>query len=79
MQYKKFDVDEYRQVMQGLIGTGPETDVFWQALDFALEAHGDQWRRSGDPYIIHPCNVARILAEELDIHNARDPGSRPSP
>jgi GTP diphosphokinase / guanosine-3',5'-bis(diphosphate) 3'-diphosphatase len=70
MQYKKFDVDAYRQVMRDLIGSGPETNVFWQALDFALEAHGEQWRRSGDPYIIHPCNVARILAEELDIRNA---------
>ncbi|HBI15983.1 MAG TPA: bifunctional (p)ppGpp synthetase/guanosine-3',5'-bis(diphosphate) 3'-pyrophosphohydrolase [Desulfobulbaceae bacterium] len=70
MQFKKFDVDSYRAVMAGLIGTGPETEVFWQALDFALEAHGEQWRRSGDPYISHPCNVARILAEELDIRNA---------
>lgn len=70
MQYKKFDIEQYRRVMEGLIGSGPETQVFWQALDFALEAHGEQWRRSGDPYIMHPCNVARILAEELDIHNA---------
>lgn len=69
MQFKKFDVEEYRAMMSGLIGSGPETDVFWRALDFALEAHGEQWRRSGDPYIIHPCNVARILAEELDIRN----------
>lgn len=53
--------------MEEYIGSGPETKVFWDALDFALEAHGDQWRRSGDPYIMHPCNVARILAEELDI------------
>ncbi len=69
MQYRKFDVEAYRTAMDGLIGTGPETDVFWRAFDFALEAHGDQWRRSGDPYISHPTNVARILAEELDIHN----------
>lgn len=55
--------------MKKFIGAGPETKVFWDALDFALEAHGDQWRRSGDPYIMHPCNVARILAEELDIKN----------
>lgn len=70
MQYKKFDLDGYRRAMEGLIGRDPETQVFWLALDFALEAHGQQWRRSGDPYIIHPCNVARILAEELDIRNA---------
>jgi len=70
MQHRKFDLDGYRQVMQSLVGSGPDTDVFWKALDFACDAHKNQWRRSGDPYIIHPCNVARILAEELDIHNA---------
>ncbi len=70
MQNRKFDIAAYRQTMLQFIGSGPETKVFWDSLDFALEAHGDQWRRSGDPYIMHPCNVARILAEELDIHNA---------
>ncbi len=69
MQYRKFDIAAYRKIMKGFIGSGPETKVFWDSLDFALEAHGDQWRRSGDPYIMHPCNVARILAEELDILN----------
>jgi len=69
MQYRKFNQEEYLQVMSGFIGEGPETKVFRDALDFAYEAHADQWRRSGDPYIMHPCNVARILAEELDIRN----------
>ena len=70
MQFARFDIEEYRQVMRGFIGDGPETQVFWKALDFAIEAHGEQWRRSGDPYIMHPCSVARILAEELDIRHA---------
>lgn len=69
MQYIKYDLDAYRQAMRSFIGDGPETKVFWDALDFAEQAHGDQWRRSGDPYIMHPCSVARILAEELDIRN----------
>ncbi len=70
MQYRKFDLKAYHEIMAGFIGEGPETKVFWDSLDFAYAAHGDQWRRSGDPYIMHPCNVARILAEELDIRNA---------
>ena len=69
MQYEKFDIDGYRQAMTEVIGTGPETQVFWNALDFAYEAHKDQRRRSGDPYIMHPCSVARILAVELDIRS----------
>jgi len=69
MQYIKFDLDNFRQTMRAFIGEGPESQVFWDALEFALDAHGDQWRRSGEAYIMHPCSVARILTEELDIRN----------
>ncbi len=55
--------------MNEFIGSGSDVQVFWQALDFAFEAHENQWRKSGDPYIMHPCNVARILVEELDVKN----------
>jgi GTP pyrophosphokinase len=34
-----------------------------QAFDFAFDAHADQKRISGEPYISHPLAVARILAE----------------
>lgn len=38
-----------------------------RAYDFAKEKHGDQLRKSGEPYIIHPIQVAYILAGlELD-------------
>ena len=33
-----------------------------KAYNYAVEHHGDQKRRSGEPYIIHPLNVAYILA-----------------
>ena len=37
------------------------------AFEFAAEAHKDQKRKSGEPYIIHPLCVAIILADlELD-------------
>lgn len=33
-----------------------------RAYNYALLHHGDQKRKSGEPYIIHPLNVANILA-----------------
>ena len=37
------------------------------AFDFACEAHADQKRKSGEPYIIHPIEVASIVARELEL------------
>lgn len=34
-----------------------------KAYEFACEEHKDQKRKSGEPYIIHPLNVAQIVAE----------------
>lgn len=62
-----FDIDSYRHQMRELLGDSPQQSVFWDALDFAIEAHLDQWRKSGDAYILHPCSVTKILAEEMDI------------
>jgi len=62
-----FDLELYRDRMRSYISGRAFEQVFWEALDFATEAHDDQWRRSGDAYILHPCSVARILAEEMDI------------
>lgn len=41
-----------------------------KAYELARQAHGNQLRKSGEPYIIHPLCVAIILAElELDIES----------
>jgi GTP pyrophosphokinase len=67
MQYIPFDLELYRSQMRQLLGSSPKAHVFWDALDFAIDAHDDQWRRSGEAYIMHPCSVAKILAEEMDV------------
>lgn len=40
-----------------------DIDMIKKAYDFANEAHKSQKRESGEPYIIHPIEVAEILAE----------------
>ncbi len=37
------------------------------AFEFAMEAHGKQRRKSGEPYITHPLEVARICFEEMGL------------
>src|SRR5947209_17607178 len=39
-----------------------DTDMIERAFEVARQAHADQVRRSGDPYIAHPLGVAMILA-----------------
>ncbi|KAI4326437.1 hypothetical protein MLD38_031752 [Melastoma candidum] len=44
-----------------------ELDLVYNALKLAFEAHNGQRRRSGEPFIVHPVEVAKILGElELD-------------
>ena len=38
-----------------------------EAFEFARMAHSPQKRKSGEPYIIHPVSVARIVADELEL------------
>ena len=38
-----------------------------EAFEFACEAHAGQKRKSGEPYIVHPIEVASIVARELEL------------
>ena len=40
-----------------------DAKLIMRAYNYAVNHHGDQCRRSGEPYIIHPLNVAYILAD----------------
>ncbi|HIJ78364.1 MAG: HD domain-containing protein [Desulfobulbaceae bacterium] len=63
-----FNIAEYCERMEQHLGgqEGP-AKVFWKALSFAVAAHQDQKRKSGEAYISHPLMVAQILVEELEI------------
>lgn len=44
-----------------------DVDFIYRAYEFAKLAHIDQYRKSGEPYIIHPIQVAGILVDlEMD-------------
>jgi GTP diphosphokinase / guanosine-3',5'-bis(diphosphate) 3'-diphosphatase len=47
---------------------GADTDLIVRAYDFSASVHKGQKRRSGEPYLTHPVEVANIIAElQLDV------------
>jgi len=61
--------DLYQDLIRRVQKYHPSDDVTMisKAYQVASEAHQEQERKSGEPYIIHPLNVAIILADlELD-------------
>ncbi len=59
----------HRELIEEIRKYNPSADFdrIEDAYEIARKAHEGQARRSGEPYIIHPLNVAMILAEfELD-------------
>ena len=47
--------------------TSEDMQRITDAYMLAKEAHKDQKRKTGEPYIIHPIAVARIVAEEFEL------------
>jgi len=44
-----------------------DIELIRDALDLAIDAHKDQYRKSGEPYIFHPISVAKIAAEKIGL------------
>ena len=59
-------VEELFRQMEGKV-SAQDMERLRIAYEFAAEAHKPQKRKSGEPYIIHPVCVARIVAEELEL------------
>ncbi|MFQ5445379.1 MAG: RelA/SpoT family protein [Saprospiraceae bacterium] len=59
----------YRQLLRSLQGKMDNRDreLVRNAFELAAEAHKKQRRKSGEPYILHPIEVARICIEEIGL------------
>ena len=65
-EYKEITIDDILHQMKKN-NRKSNTKLIQQAYQYACSKHGDQCRKSGEPYIIHPLNVAYILSTiELD-------------
>lgn len=66
---KKAILREYRALLRSLkesLKKGDKT-LLRRAFEIAVEAHKDMRRKSGEPYILHPLAVARIVTEEIGL------------
>ncbi len=59
----------YRRLLRSLDRKAVEEDLrnIRLAYEMAVEAHSKQRRKSGEPYILHPIEVARICVEEIGL------------
>ena len=57
----RFHIGDLCTLLESYLGA-PEVAEVYRAYLFSAEAHEGQHRRSGEPYIFHPIEVARILA-----------------
>lgn len=66
------DIETFKEIKELLVSQkhSPEDIALVEkAYKFAKKLHDGQFRVSGEPYIIHPCEVAKILAGlEVDTH-----------
>ena len=59
----------YKDLLKGTYEVLSKTDkdLIRKAFDIALDAHSNQRRKTGEPYIFHPIAVAKIVANEIGL------------
>ncbi len=66
---KKLILKEYRGLLRSLRKNASPGDkkMLRKAFELAVESHKDMRRKSGEPYVLHPLAVARIVSEEMGL------------
>lgn len=60
---------EFQDVLQGYLNSNhrKKVEIVERAFKFARDAHRGVRRRSGEPYILHPIAVAKIVSQEMGL------------
>ncbi len=61
--------NRYKDLLKGTYQTlsGEDKKLIRKAFEIAVEAHSEQRRKTGEPYIFHPIAVAKIVAYEIGL------------
>ena len=61
--------EAYKVLRDGYLASNhrKKVEIIDRAFHFAKEAHKGIHRRSGEPYIMHPIEVARIVSQEIGL------------
>jgi len=61
--------DEFNKLIEEYLATNHrrKVELITKAFNFANQAHAGVKRRSGEPYIMHPLSVARIVCNEMGL------------
>ena len=61
--------EAFQNLLEGYLRSNhrKKIEIIKRAYNFAREAHKGVRRRSGEPYILHPIEVARIVSQEIGL------------
>jgi len=68
-QEDKMIEDAFKDLLDGYLNSNhrKKVEIIERAFRFAKEAHSGIRRRSGEPYIMHPIAVAKIVSREIGL------------